>query len=94
MTMTRLFKTLLAVMAGTLLFSSCDDEETYAEQKERENRQIRSFIESHGIDVISMSEFLVDTITDNPETGPDRNRNEYVLFNDRGHKKRLPKEPF
>ena len=84
MTMTRLFKTLLAVMAGTLLFSSCDDEETYAEQKERENRQIRSFIESHGIDVISMSEFLVDTITDNPETGPDRNRNEYVLFNYRG----------
>ena len=84
MTKTRLFKTLFAVMAGALLFSSCDDEETYAEQKERENKQIRSFIEDHGIDVISMSEFLTDTITDNPETGPDRNRNEYVLFNDKG----------
>lgn len=86
MTMTKLFKTFFAVMAGVLLFSACDDEETYAEQKERENRQIRSFIDSQEpkIDIISMSEFLVDTITINPETNPDEGRNEYVLFNDKG----------
>ena len=71
-------------MAGVLLFSACDDEETYAEQKERENRQIKSFLEENGIDVISMSEFLEDTITLNPESNPGTDLNQYVLFNDKG----------
>lgn len=82
--MTKLFKTILAVMAGILFFTACDDEETYAEQKERENKQIHDFIGRHRIDVISMSEFLADTVTLNPETNPDSGKNEYVLFNDNG----------
>lgn len=65
-------------------FVSCDDEETYAEQKEREAKQINAYLAEHDIDVISLDEFLKDTITDNPETGPDFSRNEYVLFSDRG----------
>jgi hypothetical protein len=67
------------------LFASCkDDEETYAEQKEREAKQVRTRLDNHDIDVISLSDFLKDTITNNPETGPDSTRNEYVLFEDNG----------
>ena len=58
-------------------FISCDDEETYAEQKEREARQIDNWISQHNINVVSMTEFLRDTITDVA-------RNEYVLFSDNG----------
>lgn len=67
-----------------VIFSSCDDEETYADQKEREAGYINRWISEHNIDVISMSRFLEDTITNNPETGPDKTRNEYVLFEDNG----------
>ena len=56
---------------------SCDDEETYAEQKEREARQIENWISQHGINVLSMTDFLRDTVTD-------VTRNEYVLFPDNG----------
>lgn len=75
---------LSAVMALSLAFVSCDDEETYAEQKEREAKQINQWLSDNDIDVISMSDFLKDNITDNPETGPDSTRNEYVLFSDNG----------
>lgn len=75
----------LAAMACVLLpLVSCDDEETYADQKKREISQINSFLSEQAIDVITMDEFLKDTITDNPETGPDFSRNEYVLFSDKG----------
>ena len=67
-----------------LLFVACDDTETYAEQKARENKQIADFIKDNGIQVIKMSDFLKDTITNNPETGPDFSKNEYVLFDDNG----------
>ena len=63
---------------------SCDDTETYAEQKARENKQIADFIKDNNIQVIKMSDFLQDTITNNPETGPDFSKNEYVLFEDNG----------
>lgn len=74
----------IALIVVFTFFIACNDDETYAEQKERENKQINSFIEKHNIDIISMNEFLKDTITSNPETGPDKSRNEYVLFNDNG----------
>ncbi len=82
--MTKLFKSILAVMAGLLLLPACDDEETYAEQKARENKQIHDFIEKNGIEVISMDEFLIDTITLNLEANPEKGKNQYVLFNDNG----------
>lgn len=63
---------------------SCNNSETYAEKKERENSQIRNFISERNIDVIVLDDFLKDTITNNPETGPDKSRNEYVLFPESG----------
>ena len=53
---------------------SCNDEETYADQKKREAERIKNWIAQKNIDVISLSDFLKDTIT-NPETGPDKTRN-------------------
>jgi hypothetical protein len=73
---------MLSLVMSMLL--SCNEEETYADQKEREARQINEWLDNNGIDVISMSDFLQDTITDNPDTGPDFSRNEYVLFSDNG----------
>jgi len=74
--------TILAIVQVTAV--SCDEEETYADQKERENKQINQYLKDNDIDVISMADFLKDTITNNPETGPDTTLNEYVLFSDNG----------
>lgn len=74
----------VSLVVASLAFTSCDDEETYAEQKEREARQIKNWISQNNIEVISISDFLKDTITNNPETGPDKTRNQYVLFPDNG----------
>lgn len=83
--MKRLIYTVLGVLVISSAFYSCrEKEETYADQKKREAKQINNWISKNDIDVISMSEFLKDTITDNPETGPDKTRNEYVLFEDNG----------
>lgn len=78
-----LLKLSVLLMAG-LMMIACDDTETYAEQKARENKQIADFIKDNNIQVIKMSDFLQDTITNNPETGPDFSKNEYVLFEDNG----------
>jgi hypothetical protein len=78
-----LYLAVLFVVAS-VSFISCDDEETYAEQKEREARHISNWISQHNIEIISVSDFLKDTITNNPETGPDKTRNQYVLFPDNG----------
>lgn len=72
------------VAVSSLLFSCKEDEETYADQKEREAKQVRAWLDTHDVDVITLKEFLQDTITNNPETGPDKTRNEYVLFEDNG----------
>lgn len=71
-----LYLAVLFVVASAS-FIACDDEETYAEQKEREAKQINNWISEHGINVLSMTEFLRDTVTDVA-------RNEYVLFSDNG----------
>jgi hypothetical protein len=52
--------------------------------KNLEAQNIRKWINDHNIDVLSLNEFLHDTITNNPITGPDYTRNEYVLFSDYG----------
>lgn len=74
----------ISLMVASVGIVSCNDDETYAEQKEREAKRIRQWIDSHNIDVISISDFLKDTITNNPDCGPDSTRNEYVLFADNG----------
>lgn len=83
--MKKLTYILLGLVAiSSVLFSCKEDEETYADQKEREAKQVRAWLESHNVDVITLKDFLQDTITNNPETGPDKTRNEYVLFEDNG----------
>ncbi|MGX8689955.1 MAG: DUF4827 domain-containing protein [Bacteroidaceae bacterium] len=72
------------LLIASSVFVSCNDEETYADQKKREAERIKNWIAQKDIDVISLSDFLKDTITNNPETGPDKTRNEYVLFDDNG----------
>ena len=62
-----IFAVLGLVAVSSLLLSCKEKEETYAEQKEREARQVREWIDSHDIDCISLQEFLKDTVTDNPE---------------------------
>lgn len=74
----------ISLMVASVGIVSCNDDETYAEQKEREAKRIRQWIDNHNIDVISISDFLKDTITNNPDCGPDSTRNEYVLFADNG----------
>lgn len=74
----------MALPVLALMLPGCSKSETYAEQKAREKSQIEAFIRDFDIDVITMEEFLRDTITDNPETGPDTTRNEFVLFPDNG----------
>ena len=83
--MKKLIFAVFGLVAFSSLLTSCKEkEETYAEQKERETKQVRAWLDSHNIDPISLSEFLKDTITDNWETGPDSTRNEYVFFEDVG----------
>ena len=83
--MKKLIFAVLGLVAFSSVLTSCkEEEETYADQKEREAKQVRAWLDSHDIDVISLQEFLKDTVTDNPFTGPDSSRNEYVLFEDNG----------
>ena len=83
--MKRLVYILLAVISVSSVLVSCkEEEETYAEQKEREAKQIRKWLDTNNIDVITMTEFLEDTVTLNPDVNPESNRNEYVLFSDKG----------
>lgn len=82
-----------ALFVTTTALTACDDGETYAEQKEKERKAIKSFIgrdvvicNSDGdtlvnvgkINVISEDQFLAQDST------TDLSRNEYVLFNGSG----------
>lgn len=70
------FITLMALLAVVLY--SCEDYETYAEQKEKEKNHINDFIKEQGINVISKAEFEANGQT------TDTARNEFVLFEDKG----------
>ncbi|MCQ2111543.1 MAG: DUF4827 domain-containing protein [Bacteroidaceae bacterium] len=82
--MKRIIGFLPVCMILTMVLASCKDTETYADLKENERNAVRKFVAEEGIQVISVEEFLKDTITNNPVTGPDFSRNEYVLFEDQG----------
>ena len=62
----------------TVVLGSCQDYETYAEQKEKERNHINDFIAEHGIKVIDMETFIANDST------TDVSKNEYVLFDDKG----------
>ncbi|MGM9693119.1 MAG: DUF4827 domain-containing protein [Alloprevotella sp.] len=86
---------LLFVFAAVGLFCSCDDEETYADRREKENQQIQNFLNTG----VSLSDGNSDTYSINVPGGinvisesdfaakgytTDVSRNEYVLFNSSG----------
>ncbi len=82
--MNKTLYTLLTIMLGITLFTSCNNEETYAEQKERERGYINNFINGNcninrrAIRVISESDFKAQGET------TDTAKNEYVLFSSTG----------
>ena len=39
-----IFRGLFLLLAATFLFTACDDDETYADRRKREERQIRAFL--------------------------------------------------
>ena len=68
--------TLLTIF--TVGLCSCDDYETYAEQKEKERAHIQDFIKEQGISVISKETFEAQGDSTSVE------KNEFVLFEDKG----------
>lgn len=77
---TKLFFT-LAVAAVALI--SCNDNDTYADQLERERNAINDFIKNKKIKVISEAEFYAkDSVTDTAA-------NEYVYFGNTAYTCRL-----
>ena len=71
-----LYTLLCAVVAVTM--TSCDDVETYAEQRDAERAAISKYLVDHKIKVISEKEFLAN------DTTTDVSKNEYVLFESSG----------
>lgn len=71
-----IFVSLVALFAVVLC--SCEDYETYAEQKEKEKMNIYDFIDEQGIEVIDKKTFEANgQVTDTA-------KNEFVLFEDKG----------
>lgn len=70
----------LALLACAALFTlmSCDDTESYADQKKKERSAIRSYIAKESIKVITEKEFHAQDST------TDVSKNEYVLFETTG----------
>ncbi len=67
----------LAILSA-VAWCSCEDYETYAEQKEREKNHIYDFIDEQDITVIDMETFEANgQVTDTA-------KNEFVLFEDKG----------
>ena len=66
------------IVCGILLFTSCNDTETYSDLKEAERDAINRYISTKGIQVISQSQF-----TSQGET-TDTAKNEYVYLDKSG----------
>ena len=65
------------LLAIILCATSCNDTETYADQKKKERSAIKQFIIDQNIKVISEEDFKKDTITD-------VSKREFVLFENTG----------
>lgn len=68
---------LCLMLIGFMMIASCNNEETYADQKKRERSAINKYIADSAVNVISEDEFLKDTTTD-------VKKNEWVLFESSG----------
>lgn len=69
---------LLATIAAIMVFTSCSDSETYADQKKRERNAINAYIKEHGINVISEEDFEAQNET------TDTTKHEYVYLDNSG----------
>lgn len=69
---------ILLLIAAILTLSACNDDETYADRRNRENNAINEYIHNHNIKVLSESEFLAN------DTTTDVSQNEWVLFANTG----------
>lgn len=75
--MKRIFS-LCALAASVIVISSCNKHETYADQLDRENNAINSYIIKNKINVISQEQFASQNNT------TDTIKNQYVLFPNSG----------
>lgn len=75
--MKKLAIALMALM-GFVFMASCSNDETYAEQRERENAAIAKFISDSAVTVISEEQFFKQDST------TDVSKNEYVLLESSG----------
>ncbi len=71
-------KLLFLAMVGVIVFASCSDSETYADQKKKERSAINQYIADHHINVISEKTFFAQDST------TDVSKNQYVLFESSG----------
>lgn len=69
---------LLLICIGMLAFSSCSDEETYADQVKRERSAVYAYVADSGVHVISETQFREQNYT------TDTTKNEFVLFESSG----------
>ncbi len=76
--MRKLIYALLVLVLAVVSFASCNDGETYADQKKKENAAINAYIKDSAVKVISESEFKAQDST------TDVSKNEFVLFESTG----------
>lgn len=69
---------LLLVVVTMFTMTACDDYETYAKLKEKEQNTIKAYIDKHHINVITESQFNANDSTTSVE------KNEYVYFDKYG----------
>jgi len=74
----RNISTIFLFLMGIILFASCNDYETYAEQKEKENKAINAYITNNKVKVISEDQFEAQNYKTNND------ENEFVLFESSG----------
>ena len=69
---------LLLALVGIVLFTACNNDETYADQKKKERSAINSYLANENIKVITEDEFYANDST------TDVSKNEFVLFESTG----------
>lgn len=69
---------LFLFVVSMMLFSACRDQQTYADQKNREHAAINKFLADSAVNVISEEQFEVQNYT------TDVSKNQFVLFQSNG----------
>lgn len=76
--MKKFFSLLMITLCGAFLLASCNDYETYADKKKKENAAINAYIANNNVKVISEETFAAQGYT------TDTAKNEFVLFDSNG----------